>query len=86
MKTLDLVIYGGLAVAGVVATFWPSLSKWFAPSEAETDWRQGWVASLMDLQLCLEKAGNDTARETCRQLIMEIVSNGPISKSPGVKK
>jgi hypothetical protein len=84
MKTLDLIIYGGLALAAAAAYLYPLLKSWVPSfSEAvasEEDWRQPWVASLMDLRADLNSAGNDTASETCRQLIMEIVSDGPVCK------
>lgn len=89
MKTLDLIVYGGLALAAAAAYLYPLLKSW-VPSFSvavsseedwrEQDWRQPWVTRLMDLRADLNSAGNDTASETCRQLIMEIVSDGPVSK------
>lgn len=86
MKTLDLIVYGGIALAAAVVWAWPKIKEWI-PSQStfSGDWRQPWVAQLMDLQLDLESANNSVASETCRQLIMEIVSNGSISKPPKVK-
>lgn len=86
MKTLDLIVYGGIALVAAVTWLWPKLKE-YIPSRpnSDADWRQPWVASLMDLQLDLESASNSVAAETCRQLIMEIVSNGPASKPQKVK-
>jgi hypothetical protein len=89
MKTLDLIVYGGLACAAAAAYLYPLLKSWmpsFSVGDTTSDdWRQPWVASLMDLRADLDSAGNDTASETCRQLIMEIVSDGPISRPQKAK-
>lgn len=85
MKTTDLLIYAGLFMAGIVPGLWSWLTPKTSPLVRTDDWRQPWVADLMDLQMELETAGNATASETCRMLIMEIVSNGSVVKQAKVK-
>ena len=83
MNPLDLIVYCGLAVAAAYPLV-PVLVARFRTRTTvtvEDDWRQPWVARLMDLQGLLDEHENKKASETCRLLAMEIISNGPTVKA-----
>ena len=84
MNPLDLIVYCGLAVAAAYPLVPLLVSRLLFRTTVtvdEEDWRQPWVARLMDLQGLLDEHENKKASETCRLLAMEIISNGPTVKA-----
>lgn len=88
----DLVVYSAVAAVALGPVLWPviqailrrravrpDISKPIVSAPA-SDWRQPWVARLMDLQRVLEENKNSAAADTTKRLVTEIIYDGKPAK------
>lgn len=72
---VDYIVYGLIAIVAIGPALLPYLQRIPEPS---TDWRQPWVARLLELQRLLEEQKNDTAAKTTKKLITEVIYDGKV--------
>lgn len=72
---VDYIVYGVIAVIAIGPAVLPYLQGVPRPA---ADWRQPWVARLLELQRLLEEQKNDTAAKTTKKLITEVIYDGKV--------
>jgi hypothetical protein len=74
---VDYIVYGVIALIAIGPSLLPYLQVPLMPA-AQVDWRQPWVARLMELQRILEEQKNDTAAKTTKKLLTEVIYDGKV--------
>jgi len=77
---VDYLVYGVIALVALGPAIWPQVQRLLAntTTKEEPDWRQPWVAKLMDLEVELTINGNDAAATTAKKLLTEIIYDGEV--------